>query len=249
MATRDEMSQSFGRAADAYEQGRPAYPAESVEWMLAPSRRAEPAVRVADVGAGTGKLTRTLVEAGAEVVAIDPDAEMLRALRAHVRGVPTYEGTAERLPLPDESVDAVVLGQAWHWVEPVAGCAEIGRVLRPGGVLGLVWNIRDESVPWVRRLTEIMRGSHAEQMLAAGDPPLAPPFTATERRQWRWSREMTRAALTSMVFSRSYLITADEDERARVDAEIADLFDEVGAVEDATIALPYVTSAYRSVAP
>lgn len=249
MATDSEMSTSFGRAADLYEQGRPGYPSEAVAWLLDPARRVGHAVRVADVGAGTGKLTRALVDAGAEVVAIDPDAAMLATLRENVAGVPTFVGSAERLPLPDAALDAVVLGQAWHWVEPVAASAEVGRVLRPGGVLGTIWNIRDESVPWIARLTEIMHGSNAERMMRAGDPPLAAPFERWESRTRRWGRPVTRAVLTAMVHSRSYLITADDVERARVDAEIAALFDEIGAVGDGVVDLRYVTSAFRAVRP
>lgn len=249
MTSDQDMSTSFGRAAGAYEEGRPEYPAAAVAWLLAPARRDGKATRVVDVGAGTGKLTRTLVELGAEVVAVDPDPAMLAALREAVRAVPTFTGAAERLPLPDASADAVVLGQAWHWVEPVAASTEAARVLRSGGVLGLIWNIRDESVPWVSRLTGIMKGSNAEKMLAAGDPPIAPPFTGLEGEEWRWSRPMTRATLTAMVRSRSYIITAGEEERARVDREIAQLFDDIGAVGDAVVELPYVTRAYRTVRP
>ena len=183
MASNEEMSTSFGSAAGTYESGRPDYPIQAVDWMLQPVVGGERSIRVADVGAGTGKLTRAIVELGAEVVAIDPDAKMLAVLREHVHGVPTFVGSAESLPLPDASVDAVLLGQAWHWVDPAAGSAEVGRVLRSGGVLGLVWNIRDESVPWVQRLTRIMHGSHAEKMLAEGDPPLAAPFDASRERR------------------------------------------------------------------
>src|SRR6478735_7811542 len=182
MASREEMSVSFGAAAGAYESGRPDYPREAVDWMLAPVREPGRALRVADIGAGTGKLTRTIVEAGAEVVAVDPDPDMLAALRAHVHGVPTFVGTGERMPLPDASVDAVLLGQAWHWVDPVAASAEAGRVLRSGGVLGLVWNIRDESDPWVARLTAAMHGSHAEETLAGDGPRAAEPFDGLEPR-------------------------------------------------------------------
>lgn len=247
MATESELSTSFGRAAATYEAGRPGYPAEAVAWMLESAGGDRP--RVADVGAGTGKLTRTLVDLGAEVVAIDPDPDMLAMLRVAVPGVPTFAGTAERLPLPDGSVDAVVLGQAWHWVEPDAGSAEIGRVVRPGGAVGLIWNIRDESVPWVARLTAIMLGSNAETLLAAGDPPVRAPFGALEERQWRWSRPVTRETLTAMVHSRSYVITAAPDERERIEHEMAALFDEIGAVGDTRIDLPYVTRAYRAKRP
>lgn len=242
----DERATSFGAQAGSYEQGRPEYPFAAVAWMLesmpAGSRR------IADVGAGTGKLTRALQAApGAEVVAIDPDREMLAALRDAVPGVPTFVGTAERMPLPHASVDAVVLGQAWHWVDPSAASAEIGRVVRSGGVLGLIWNIRDERQEWVRRLTEIMHGSAAEEMLAAGDPQVFAPFGMLEQELWEWVRPITRAQLHSMAASRSYVITASEDERARIRREMDALFDELGLEGDAAIDLPYVTRAFRAV--
>lgn len=250
MASREEMSLSFGAAAGAYESGRPDDPREAVDWMLAPVREPGRAVRVADVGAGTGKLTRTIVEAGAEVVAIDPDADMLSALREHVHGVPTFVGTAERMPLPDASVDAVLLGQAWHWVDPVTASAEAGRALRQGGVLGLVWNIRDDSDPWVARLTGAMHGSHAEEMLAGEGPRAADPFDGLEHRAWTWTRSLTRAALLDMVASRSYVITVSEVDRAAILAAVSALFDERSLTEATgveVVDLPYVTHAYRAI--
>jgi len=242
----DEMATSFGAEAENYEAGRPEYRFDAVVWMLEPM--SEGSRRIADVGAGTGKLTRVLAHApDAEVVAIDPDPAMLAILRATVPGVPTFRGSAESLPLPDASLDAVVLGQAWHWVDPVAASTEIGRVLRPGGVLGLVWNIRDEREGWVRRLTEIMHGSNAEIMLAGGGPVVAAPFGPLEEESWEWVRPISRAQLHSMAASRSYIITASDDEKARIRREMDELFDELGLHADATIDLPYVTRAFRSV--
>ncbi|WP_102192373.1 class I SAM-dependent methyltransferase [Microbacterium aurantiacum] len=241
-----ERATSFGAEAYNYEAGRPEYPFEAVSWML--ERLPDGARRIADVGAGTGKLTRVLAQApGAEVVAIDPDPAMLATLRERVPGVPTFAGTAERLPLPDASVDAVVLGQAWHWVDPVVASLEIGRVVRPGGVLGLVWNIRDEREEWVRRLTEIMHSSPAENMVnGPTGPQVAEPFGETQERRWEWNRSMTRTQLHQMAFSRSYLITAPDEERAQIKREMDELFDELG-LGDGTIDLPYVTTAFRAV--
>lgn len=242
----DEMATSFGAQAGDYEAGRPDYPFEAVAWML--ERMPAGSRRVADVGAGTGKLTRVLAKApDAEVVAVDPDPEMLATLRGAVPGVPTFLGSAERLPLPDASVDAVVLGQAWHWVEPIAASAEIGRAVRSGGVLGLIWNLRDDRVEWVRRLTEIMHGSHAELMLAEGDPVVAAPFGPIQQERWEWSRPVTRDVLHRMAASRSYIITAPDDEKERIHRELDALFDELGLRGDTTIDLPYVTRAYRAV--
>lgn len=244
------MSTSFGAAAGAYESGRPDYPSAAVEWMLSATPGSPP--RVADVGAGTGKLTRVIAATGAEVVAIDPDADMLTALQAHVLGVPTFVGTAERLPLPDASVDAVLLGQAWHWVDVDAASAETARVLRPGGVLGLVWNIRDEAVPWVAELTRIMHGSHAEEMLAGEGVRVAAPFGVLETRTWRWTRTITRSALRDMVASRSYIITAPEAQRARILAEVDALFTAHARIDASGVEvadLPYRTEAFRTVVP
>ncbi|MEZ3159684.1 class I SAM-dependent methyltransferase [Microbacterium sp. BWT-B31] len=255
MVSREEMSLSFGAAARAYASGRPGYPREAVDWMLEPVRADARALRVADVGAGTGKLTRTVVEAGAEVVAIDPDPGMLAALHEHVPGVPTFVGTAERMPLPDAAVDAVLLGQAWHWVDVEAASAEAARVLRSGGVLGLVWNIRDDSDPWVARLTATMHGSHAEEMLADGGVRVGAPLAAVEERTWTWTRPLTRAAFLDMVSSRSYVITASDSDRATILAGVDALFDERCRSDEGdaqgleVVDVPYVTRAYRSIRP
>ncbi|MCK2036215.1 class I SAM-dependent methyltransferase [Microbacterium sp. SSW1-49] len=242
----DERATSFGAQAGSYEVGRPEYPFDAVAWML--ERMPEGSRRIADVGAGTGKLTRALVAAPeAEVVALDPDPAMLAALREAIPGVPTFVGSAERLPLADASLDAVVLGQAWHWVEPAAGSVEIGRVVRSGGVLGLIWNIRDEREGWVRRMTEIMHGSAAEEMLAAGDPVIDAPFGPLQQELWEWTRPMTRAQLHSMATSRSYVITASADEKDRIRRDMDALFDELGLDDAGVIELPYVTRAFRAV--
>ncbi|WP_426184219.1 class I SAM-dependent methyltransferase [Microbacterium sp. TWP3-1-2b2] len=245
----DARATSFGAAADHYEAARPEYPFEAVAWML--ENLPHGSCRIADVGAGTGKLTRVLISApDAEVVAIDPDPAMLAKLRESVPGVPTFTGTAEHLPLPDSALDAVVLGQAWHWVDPVPASAEIGRVVRPGGTLGLIWNIRDESEEWVRRLTEIMHSSSAENMVngpTSRGPQIAGPFGRIEVERWEWVRPMTREQVHRMADSRSHLITASDAERHGIHDDMDTLFDTIGMYGDATIDLPYVTTAFRAV--
>ncbi|VXC02065.1 Methyltransferase domain-containing protein [Microbacterium sp. 8M] len=238
-----ERATSFGSETGSYEKGRPEYPAEAVRWML---EAVPEGAAVVDIGAGTGKLTRAVRALGTVVTAVDPDPQMLATLREKTPGTEAVVGTAEALPLGDGSADAAVLGQAWHWVDPAAASAEIGRVVRPGGVLGLIWNVRDERSDWVRRLTAIMHGSPAEEMVASNAVRVAAPFGPLEQRRWEWTREMTRAELHAMASSRSYLITASDEERARVARGMDELFDELGLADGGTLAMPYVTAAYRA---
>ncbi|OZD79733.1 class I SAM-dependent methyltransferase [Rhodococcus sp. 05-339-2] len=249
MVSRDNSSTSFGTVADVYESARPDYPSAAVEWLLKPVLESSGRPLVADVGAGTGKLTRIIAAAGCDAVAVDPDPAMLDALRDAVPGVPAHVGTAESLPLENESVDAVLLGQAWHWVEPVAASREIGRVLRPGGTLGLIWNIRDESHSWVRRLNSVVSRGGALTMFDDGPPPIAEPFRRLDEERWAWSRTVSRSQLTDLVRSRSFYITATPDERNRIDRDLTALFDELGLEGSRTIELPYVTRAFRTTKP
>ncbi|MFC6237068.1 class I SAM-dependent methyltransferase [Longivirga aurantiaca] len=147
---------SFGASADRYDALRPGYPAYALVWGLHGATRT---VRdVADVGAGTGLLTRSLVDLGLDVRAYEPDAGMLEQLGAALPGVLRAQAPAESLPLPDASLDAVTAAQAWHWFDAPAAAAEFTRVLRPGGVVVLVWNTRDTRVPWMDALSDIVDG-------------------------------------------------------------------------------------------
>lgn len=145
----------FGQAADAYEAARPSYPPEVVDAIVARAALA-PGRSVVDVAAGTGKLTRLLVASGADVLAVEPVPAMRAALAAAVPSVVVLDGTAEALPLADATVDAVTVAQAFHWFDQPAALAEAARVLRPGGTLALLWNLRDTEVPWVRAWGDLL---------------------------------------------------------------------------------------------
>lgn len=241
------MSTSFGAASRAYDAGRPEYPAESVAFLLAPIAGRP---RIADVGAGTGKLLRSIRRVReVDAIAVDPDEGMLATLTARTPGVDARVGTAEHLPLRAGSVDAVVLGQAWHWVDPIAASREVGRVLRPGGVLGLIWNVRDERVDWVHELTHILHGSSAEEMIASGVIPLHEPFEHLEEHVVEWERDMSRDDIEAMVRSRSYFITADERDQMRMMGDVFALLDRLAVTGESTIAMPYVTKAFRATRP
>nr|WP_221377149.1 class I SAM-dependent methyltransferase [Actinoplanes polyasparticus] len=142
---------SFGTAASAYAEHRPDYAQAAVRWALDPA----PGPRVLDLGAGTGKLSATLITLGAEVTAVEPDPAMLSELRRTVPAVQARSGNAEAIPLPDASVDAVVAGNAMHWFDMTVAGPEIARVLTPGGVLAGLWNVLDDSVDWVAGLARV----------------------------------------------------------------------------------------------
>ena len=205
---------SFGRAVAAYEQGRPGYAAEHVEWLLEGVRG-----RVLDLAAGSGKLTRSLVALGHEVVAVDPDEHML----ARIVGVETLIGTAERIPLPERSVAAVTVGQAWHWFDPVAAGAEIARVLTPGGRLALVWNIRDARHPFVAALSDAMGVSPAEAMIDADRVHEVPGFGDFERRRFESVPMINAEAIEALVASRSPWLVASPATQAKVLAAVREL--------------------------
>jgi SAM-dependent methyltransferase len=145
------LSSSFGGAAAAYAKHRPDYSQTAVRWALAHAR----GPRVLDLGAGTGRLTATLVGVGADVVAVEPDSAMLAELRKVLPAVRALSGSAESIPLPDGSVDAVLAGHALHWFDMAVAGPEIARVLVPGGILAGLWNVLDDRVDWVDGLKRV----------------------------------------------------------------------------------------------
>jgi SAM-dependent methyltransferase len=245
-AVRAEQAASFDREAALYERARPGYPDAAVDWLLAPREGRPPLGRVLDLGAGTGKLTASIRARGVDAIAVDPSDRMLEQLRAAVPGVETLVGTAERIPLPDESVDAVFAAQAWHWVDEERALPEVARVLKPGGELGLVWNTRDDRVPWVRRLTEVMGASAAETAMQS-DTVIGGPFGATSQTVVDWERPMTPDELIELALSRSYLITATPERRDAVIAGIRELLASDPALAGRDVfPMPYRTNAFRA---
>ena len=244
-ATWDGRRTSFGSVAAEYAALRPGYPADAVGFVLGDRPR-----RVVDVGAGTGLLTEQLVAAGHEVVAVDPSAEMLAQLAARLPQVTTFVGSAEALPLPDGAVDAVVAGQAAHWFEPTGASREIRRVLRPGGVVGLIWNARDVRVPWVGALGELLT---AEARDHAADQSVVEAFL----RELPASGEYLESGIVQTVSpeqvvggigTRSYVATMDDATRQAFLGRVRELLathpDSRGRAE---LALPYITSVHRLV--
>jgi SAM-dependent methyltransferase len=166
-----QRARSFGAVAELYEAGRPGYPLEALRACLPPG-----ATRALDLAAGTGKLGRGLLELGLEVIGVEPDAE-LRALIPYA----ALDGTAEAIPLPDDAVDAVLVGQAFHWFDQERALAEMRRVVRPGGTLAMLWNAVDDSIDWVAQVADLVgmedRASRfGEFTVVAGERHLVVPY-------------------------------------------------------------------------
>jgi SAM-dependent methyltransferase len=232
-------STGFARSADAYRRGRPGYPADAVA-LLAERLDLRPGRTVLDLAAGTGALTRPLLETGADVVAVEPVAEMRAALPAGARSL---DGTAEAIPLDASSVDAVTVAQAFHWFDGDAALAEIHRVLRPGGLLAIVWNRRIDDDPANRALAGIIEPHRADTPTHRGDPWRAAfdrtaLFGPLEQHVFANEQNLDADGLEARVISISFVASLPDAERARV-AEAARALAAAGPVR-----LPYRTELY-----
>jgi ubiquinone/menaquinone biosynthesis C-methylase UbiE len=148
---RRDPALSFGSVADAYDRGRPSYPLEAAAWLTGRTPST-----VVELGAGTGKFTDRLLELRHDVLATDPSDEMLGHLRLRHPDLRVATAPAEAVPVATRSVDTVVAAQAFHWFDADAALREAARMLKPEGRIGLVWNQRDERIPWVRKLGAII---------------------------------------------------------------------------------------------
>ncbi|MEP6816059.1 MAG: class I SAM-dependent methyltransferase [Marmoricola sp.] len=231
---------SFGGVADRYDRARPSYPRDAAEWLIGP----RPA-KVLELGAGTGKLTETLVGLGHDVLATDPDERMLHHLAVRAPRAHACVGTAERIPARSRSVDAVVAAQAFHWFDHPVAVPEIARVLRPGGVLGMVWNERDESIPWVRKLGRLI-GNQDQQNDPVHQLRADLHFSFIDERPFRHWQTINREGLLDLVASRSNIAIMPEDERAERLDQVSALYDDYGRGHDG-MQLPYVARCYRTV--
>lgn len=238
---RDERAASFDRAAAVYQATRPSYPDDAVRWSVPADAR-----DVLDLAAGTGKLTERLVALGWHVVAVEPSDAMRAELTAVLPAVEARPGTAERTGLPDASVDAVTIAQAWHWVDPPLASAEIARVLRPGGQVAALWNVRDQETDWVARWTEIVhRGDDLETSYR--DPELGDRFTEPEHATFHWTQRLRAADLRTLAASRSHLILLPPDDRDALLDEIDRLVATHPDLRDREwIEVPYRTECYRA---
>jgi ubiquinone/menaquinone biosynthesis C-methylase UbiE len=238
-------AEGFARGAGAYERGRPSYPPEAVSW-LAEQLGMAPGRRVLDLAAGTGKLTRLLVATGASLIAVEPVAEMCSALAELASGVDVRAGTAEAIPLPDASVDAVAIAQAFHWFASEQALAEIARVLTPTGRLGLVWNRRDLRLPLqatISEITEPHRGSTPSFMTGNWREAFQHTrlFLPMAEHQVRYEQALTVDQLVDRVLSVSFIAALPQPARDDVQSKVRAL---AQRHNDRPLRLGYVTELY-----
>lgn len=231
-----EQSRVFGEAADAYELGRPDYPADAVAWLLDGVRGT-----VLDVGEGSGKLSRAVAALDFDVIAVDPDERML----ARNATVDTRVGTAEAIPLPDRSVAGVTAGQAWHWFDQAAAAAEVGRVLMPRGRLGLVWNVYDLADEFSRSLVEVIDPGAALSPTDDAPAPVA-GFSPFDEAVFSWRRAMTPAGVEALVRSRSPFLVAATTEQQRTLGAVRGLVRTFVGSQEPSVEIAYRTYCYRA---
>jgi SAM-dependent methyltransferase len=243
----------FGRDAGTYVRGRPEFPPAALDWL-----RDDLGLRagktVVDLGAGTGKFTRLLLQTSATVIAVEPVAAMREQLRCDLPNANALPGNAQHMPLPDACADALVCAQAFHWFATSEALAEIRRVLKPGGVLGLIWNLRDPSVDWVAALTRIMApyegdapryddGEWRAVFPAKGFGPLQERSFPNEH------VGPPGQVIVERIASVSFIAALNDATRERVLDQVRALIDATPVLAGrAEVTFPYLTRAYRAFA-
>lgn len=236
---RGRSGAAFRRGASTYHDVRPGYPDTAIELL---TTRLSSGARVADIGAGTGILTRQLVAADLDTWAIEPSRDMARTLRSHLN-VPLVRARAEATGLGASIIDAACLAQTWHWVDTQRACVELDRLVAPGGAVLLVWNTLDVADPWVLRLARIM---HSGDVLAEGfRPAVADPWEIAEEWRGRWADELHARDVFTLTATRSYWLRANEKTRRRVRGNLEwYLYEHSGLRPESPVALPYRTDAF-----
>ncbi|MGH2710071.1 MAG: class I SAM-dependent methyltransferase [Actinomycetota bacterium] len=241
----EAAAEGFGAAAGEYERRRPLYPEAAVERLVA-ELEIGPGLRILDLGAGTGKLTRMLLPFGPHLIGVEPVASMREKFVEVLPDVPLAAGLAEALPLADGSFDAVICAQAFHWFDGDRALPEIHRVLRPGGRLALLWNVKDERFPWVKELGDILRPyqdavpqeSSGEWQAAFSRTNLFGPLTEA---RFPHSQRLDAPGLVERYASASYISFLPEAEGREVLERIRTLADSHPETSGREFDLPYAT--------
>jgi SAM-dependent methyltransferase len=228
---RDARRLSFGSVAADYDRYRPPPPPEALDWLIP-----RDATAVLDLAAGTGAVTRLLIGRAEQVFAVEPDDRMRAVLAARCPGAVPLAGRGEDIPLPDASVDAVVISSAWHWLDPELAVPEIARVLRPGGNLGVIWVARDTRVEWVAEFNGLLHAAREADAAPDGERsgrrrrevvfPAGSPMSPVEERTIEYSLPMTKDDLFGLLGTYSGVITLDPGRRAKFSQQARDFLDQ-----------------------
>ena len=249
---------SFGGIASHYERYRPGPPAAAVDWILPEGART-----VVDLGAGTGALTRLLVGRVADVLAVEPDDRMRAVLSEVVPSARAVAGRGESMPLPDASADAVIASSSWHWMDVVPTLTEVARVLRPGGVLGVVWSGPDRDSEFIAQgvaamgslglsgsgsegvdeLTKLINDPMSRQRL---EIPPGLPFEQPETTEFKWDQALTGEDLLGLLGTFSWVILMDDDAREGLFEVARSMLAEEGLEGDATVDVGYSAGVWRA---
>ena len=223
----EDRARSFGSVASGYASLRPGYPDDVVAFAVGGRAGHARRLRVLDLAAGTGLLTAPIAVAGHDVVAVDPAPGMLAELTARVPGVPALQGTAESIPLPDADVDVITAAQAAHWFDPGPAAAEFRRVLRPGGAVGFVWNMRDERIAWSAALDALLAAEQVERFTprAVTDSFVRALDADVEVHEAVAVQHQTPAQVVAGLATRSYVATMGEERRAGFLRSVRELLD------------------------
>ena len=246
-------SSSFGTAAGAYAEHRPDYAPAAARWALEPA----PGPRALDLGAGTGKLTATLLAVGVDVIAVEPDPAMLTELRRALPAVHAVPGSAEAIPLPDASVDAALAGNAMHWFDMAVAGPEIARVVAPGGILAGLWNVVDDRVDWVADLARVSgsaaigprdllnswRAETAEMHLPTRGA--AARFGSPEQAEFPHGHRRTCDSLVATLGTRAGMLVMPEQEREDTLGRIRAYLASRPETADGEFILPMLTGVLR----
>lgn len=218
---KQQLAKSFENIGEEYDRFRPGFP-DAAATELLPTRVGA----VLDLGAGTGKFTELLTTRADRVIAVEPSAAMLDVLRAKLADVESIVAGAESIPLPESSVDAVTVAQAFHWFDRDAACAEIARVLVPGGTLGLLWNHSDPDCAWDRACHRVAHPAVAEKdATTESAAEQLPGFVFDRRAEIAWSESISRTDYISRWLTVSSFLVADEDTRAQMVAQLETILD------------------------
>ncbi len=231
---------------ERYQSARPDYPQEAVTFLV-DSLGIEEDIHVLDLGAGTGIFTGQLVQFCANITAVEPTAGMRKVLSERLPTVNVLDGRDVAIPLQDATVDCVVVAQAFHWFDAPVALEEIHRVLVEGGRLGVLWNERDESIPWVAELGEAMRWpTHQPYQVGQDFTPIlsSGPFVNIERKKFNHRQLLDHERLFQRVLTTSYIAVMDDDEQRTLMRDVKRVVDPLPE----RIELPYVTDVYRATA-